>query len=502
MKRLNTLFLSAALVTLAAAPELRAQTTDAPTTGESITIEVAETKDKEINIGAFAPAGNAWIDINGDGVCQNNERLGRDSARPEDYTDIYYMGPEVQTFALDENTREVHIYGEIEAIRFENSYTHTAPIKIDLSKTATLKFIRIYECEELEDVTFPTPENNICEVLTIQYTPLQELDLSGFETLKVLVASFNKQLRSVKRDRCEDMEELDFSFTMIPSVDLSLTPALASLYLCKAQLSEIDLTPTPDLEELSIGANNLTKIDLSKTPNLTYLSIYENELNEIDVTPLANLEILEVEQNKLTKLDLSKNVNLEELTLHLNKINALDLSMLKELHLLSIYENNISEQEMEQVIAKMPQCKKPSEDDEYEELWGHLYIVNTLSPQGNVCNILQVAKLKEKGWTPFDVKGADPQEFMNDAVEYAGSTPTGLCNPIQQDKVQITYTPTAIRVEGLAPRTAVTLFDAQGQLLTRVNSLRSPMVQISREALPAGAYILSIAGKSYKVVLD
>lgn len=501
MKRLNTLFLSAALVTLAAAPELRAQTTDAPTTGESITIEVAETKDKEINIGAFAPAGNAWIDINGDGVCQNNERLGRDSARPEDYTDIYYMGPEVQTFALDENTREVHIYGEIEAIRFENSYTHTAPIKIDLSKTATLKFIRIYECEELEDVTFPTPENNICEVLTIQYTPLQELDLSGFETLKVLVASFNKQLRSVKRDRCEDMEALDFSFTMIPSVDLSLTPALASLYLCKAQLSEIDLTPTPDLEELSIGANNLTKIDLSKTPNLTYLSIYENELNEIDVTPLANLEILEVEQNKLTKLDLSKNTILEELTLHLNEITSLDLSTLEELHFLSIYENNISEQAMQQIIDKMPQCKKMPED-EGDELWGALYIVNTKSPKGNVCNTLQVAKLKEMGWTPYDVNGADPEDFMLAPVEYEGSTPTHVATPTGSDELQITCTPTAIRVEGLAPRTAVTLFDAQGQLLTRVNSLRSPMVQISREALPAGAYILSIAGKSYKVVLD
>lgn len=501
MKRLNTLFLSAALVTLAAAPELRAQTTDAPTTGESITIEVAETKDKEINIGAFAPAGNAWIDINGDGVCQNNERLGRDSARPEDYTDVFYMGPEVQTFALDENIREVHIYGEIEAIRFENSYTHTAPIKIDLSKTATLKFIRIYECEELEDVTFPTPENNICEVLTIQYTPLQELDLSGFETLKVLVASFNKQLRSVKRDRCEDMLELDFSFTMIPSVDLSLTPALASLYLCKAQLSEIDLTPTPDLEELSIGANNLTKIDLSKTPNLTYLSIYENELKEIDVTPLANLEILEVEQNKLTKLDLSKNTILEELTLHLNEITSLDLSMLEDLHFLSIYENNISEQAMQQIIDKMPQCKKMPED-EGDELWGALYIVNTKSPKGNVCNTLQVAKLKEMGWTPYDVNGADPQDFMLAPVEYEGSTPTHVATPTGSDELQISCTPTAIRVEGLAPRTAVTLFDAQGQLLTRVNSLRSPMVQISREALPAGAYILSIAGKSYKVVLD
>ena len=501
MKRLNTLFLSAALVTLAAAPELRAQTTDAPTTGESITIEVAETKDKEINIGAFAPAGNAWIDINGDGVCQNNERLGRDSARPEDYTDIYYMGPEVQTFALDENTREVHIYGEIEAIRFENSYTHTAPIKIDLSKTTMLKFLRIYECEELEDVTFPTRENNICEVLTIQYTPLQELDLSGFETLKVLVASFNKQLRSVKRDRCEDMEELDFSFTMIPSVDLSLTPALASLYLCKAQLSEIDLTPTPDLEELSIGANNLTKIDLSKTPNLTYLSIYENELNEIDVTPLANLEILEVEQNKLTKLDLSKNTILEELTLHLNEITSLDLSMLEELHFLSFYENNISEQAMQQIIDKMPQCKKMPEG-EGDELWGALYVVNTKSPKGNVCNTLQVAKLKEMGWKPYDVNGADPQDFMLAPVEYEGSTPTHVATPTGSDELQISCTPTAIRVEGLAPRTAVTLFDAQGQLLTRVNSLRSPMVQISREALPAGAYILSIAGKSYKVVLD
>lgn len=504
MKRLNTLslLLSAALVTLTTSPVLRAQTTDAPTTGESITIELSETKDKVLCVGAFTPDRNAWIDINGDGECQDNERLGRDSERPEDYTDIFYMGPEVQYFNLDENTPKIHIYGELEALRFENSETQTAPVSIDLSKTTKMKFFRAYECEELQGVTFPDQENNCCEVLIIQYSALEELDLSSFESLKVLVASFNKQLRSVTQAHCEDMKELDFSFTMIPSIDLSLTPGLMYLYLCMAQLSEIDLSPTPDLEELSIGANYLTKIDLSKTPYLYYLSIYENELEEIDVTSLEDLEILEVEQNKLTKLDLSKNVNLEELTLHLNKITSLDLSMLKELHLLSIYENNISEQEMEQVIAKMPQCKKPSEDDEYEELWGYLYIVNTLSPQGNVCNTLQVAKLKEMGWTPLDVKGADPQEFMNGAVEYEGSTPTHVTSPTKSDELRISYTPTAIRVDGLTPGTVVSLFDAQGQLLRRINSRRSPMVQISRDVLPAGSYILTIAGESYKVVLD
>ena len=423
MKRLNTLFLSAALVTLTAAPELRAQTTDAPTTGESITIELTETKDKEINIGAFAPAGNAWIDINGDGVCQDNERLGRNSTRPEDYTDIFYMGPEIETFTLDEKTQMVHIYGEIEAIRFEKSYTQTSPISIDLSKATTPKYIRIYECEELTDVTFPTLEKNNCEVLLIQYTALQELDLSSFEKLKVLVTSFNEQLRSVKQTKCEDMEELDFSFTLIPSVDLSFTPALASLYLCKAQLSEIDLTPTPDLEWLSIGANNLTKIDLSKTPGLTYLSIYDNELKEIDVTPLSNLEILEVEQNKLTKLDLSKNTNLEELTLHLNEITALDLSMLEELHYLSIFENNISEQAMQQVIDKMPRCKTMPED-EGDELWGALYVVNTKSPNGNVCNTLQVAKLKEMGWNAIiylaAITSIDPELYEAAELDGAG----------------------------------------------------------------------------------
>lgn len=219
------------------------------------------------------------------------------------------------------------------------------------------------------------------------------------------------------------------------------------------------------------------------------------------MTPLANLEILEVEQNKLTKLDLRKNTILEELTLHLNEITSLDLSMLEELHFLSIFENNISEQAMQQIIDKMPQCKKMPEG-EGDELWGALYIVNTKSPKGNVCNTLQVAKLKEMGWTPYDVNGADPQDFMLAPVEYEGSTPTHVATPTGSDELQISCTPTAIRVEGLAPRTAVTLFDAQGQLLTRVNSLRSPMVQISREALPAGAYILSIAGKSYKVVLD
>ena len=77
MKRLNTLslLLSAALVTLTTSPVLRAQTTDAPTTGESITIELSETKDKVLCVGAFTPDRNAWIDINGDGECQDNERL-------------------------------------------------------------------------------------------------------------------------------------------------------------------------------------------------------------------------------------------------------------------------------------------------------------------------------------------------------------------------------------------------------------------------------------------
>ena len=504
MKRFTThVTLAAALLLSMTSTALKAQISDAPTTGEYVTIQLSQTKDKVLYAGVFAPDNDIWIDLNGDGECQPKERIGRNTERPEDYTDVFYDGPKTEIFELVEGVQTLRIYGKIEALRFSDSETHTSPKSVDLSQCTALRYFKLYECMDLETITPPLPENDCCEMLSIQYTPLQTLDLSSFKKLLVLVASFNKQLESVKLAECPKMFDLDCSFTKISKIDLSKVPALTGLYLCMTQHQNIDLSLSPNLQLLSLGGNYLKNIDLSKTPKLTNLSLFDNELTTIDVSMLPNLEILELEQNNLKTVDVSKNKELKELTMHINNISDLDLSMLPNLHLITLSDNNISEEAMGKIVSKIPQCKEFNEDGEEEkaDLWGHCYIVNTPSPTSNVCNTLQVAELKKKGWTPYDVNGtADPQGFMTNAVEYAGSTPTGICSPIDENGVKISQTATGVQIQGLNANTHVYLFNTSGEMLQRYNSLRSDEVNIPTEGYPAGTYFVAIGNKSYKVI--
>lgn len=477
---------------------------DASTSDEYITIKFSETKDKVLYVGVVAPDKDAWIDLNGDGVCQPSERLGRTSEPPTDYTDLFYMGPDLEAFDLDENVKTLHLYGTIEALRVTNSETNTSPQSVDLSQCTALKYFKAYECMDLEEIIHPTPENNVCEMLSIKYCPLQSLDLSNYESLLVLEASFNENLEDITLIECPEMDELDLSFTKIAEVDLSKVPALTGLYICQAKLTSLDLSHVPNLEILSLGANYFDKLDLSPVPNVTYLSLFDNYLTTIDVSKLTELSELELEQNKLKTIDLGSNTQLKQLTLHLNELTALDLSMLPNLHLITIYDNNISEETMEQIVAKVPQCKEYNEEEDEEgnsELWGHIYVVNLPSPSSNVCNTQQVAVLKEKGWTPFDVNGGSSQDFMLDAVEYSGSTPSGICSPIEEGGINLLYTASGVRIQGLAPRTSVSLYSTSGELLQRYNSLRSTEVNIQSAHYPAGSYIVTIGNKGYKITL-
>ena len=110
MKRFTThVSLATALLLSMTSTALKAQITDAPTTGECVTIELSQTKDKVLYAGVFAPDNDVWIDLNGDGECQPKERIGRNTERPEDYTDVFYDGPKTEIFELVEGVQTLRI---------------------------------------------------------------------------------------------------------------------------------------------------------------------------------------------------------------------------------------------------------------------------------------------------------------------------------------------------------------------------------------------------------
>ena len=65
MKRFTThVTLAAALLLSMTSTALKAQISDAPTTGEYVTIQLSQTKDKVLYTGVFAPDNDVWIDLN------------------------------------------------------------------------------------------------------------------------------------------------------------------------------------------------------------------------------------------------------------------------------------------------------------------------------------------------------------------------------------------------------------------------------------------------------
>ncbi len=160
MKRFTHVTLAAALLLSMTSTALKAQISDAPTTGEYVTIQLSQTKDKVLYAGLFSPDNDAWIDLNGDGECQIKERIGRNTERPEDYTDVSYDGPKTEIFELVEGVQTLHIYGKIEALRFINSETHTSPKSADLSQCTALRYFKLYECMYLEKIIPPLKKNS------------------------------------------------------------------------------------------------------------------------------------------------------------------------------------------------------------------------------------------------------------------------------------------------------------------------------------------------------
>ena len=283
---------------------------------------ITDDENAALLIGVVAPVDGCWIDLNGDGKCQDNEKIQKGTAK--------------RAIDLPKDLTNTTIYGPITYLNLNR----TALTSIDLSKINTLEELWCYQ------------------------TGIMELDVTGQPNLKKLFCHSN-MIKELDLSKNPKLRELGVQNCMLKSIDLSKLPELEEAVLSGNKISSIDLTHNPKLKLFLGEKMNLTSLDLSKCPEITFIQCSENyDLKTVDLSMLPELEVFKADLigmesldvshnpklkqlhlggNKLTALDLSKNPLLEELNLNNNQLTSLDfLSDVPKLNMLTIKRNKFT----------------------------------------------------------------------------------------------------------------------------------------------------------------
>ena len=321
MKKNYTLLLLLVMTLLGVATQTKAQ---APLMEPSINLTfITDDENASLLIGVIAPVDGCWIDLNGDGQCQDNEKIQK--------------GKEKRAIDLPKDLTKTTIYGPITYLNLNK----TALTAIDLSKINTLEELWCYQTgiTQLDVTGHPNLKELFCHSNMIK-----ELDLSKNTKLKELGVQ-NCMLKAIDLSNLPELEVVVLSGNKISSVDLTHNPKLKVFHGEKMALTSLDLSKCPELTLIQCSQNyDLKTVDLSMLPNLEVFKADLIGLKSIDVSHNPKLKQLHLGGNNLTTLDLSKNPLLEELNLNLNKkLTSLDfLSDLPELKMLAIKKINLT----------------------------------------------------------------------------------------------------------------------------------------------------------------
>ena len=321
MKKNYTLLLLLAMTLLGVATQAKAQ---APLMEPSVDLTfITDDENASLLIGVIAPVDGCWIDLNGDGQCQDNEKIQK--------------GTEKRAIDLPKDLTKTTIYGPITYLNLNK----TALTAIDLSKINTLEELWCYQTgiKELDVTGQPNLNKLFCHS-----TVIKELDLSKNPKLKELGVQ-NCILKAIDLSNLPELEVVVLSGNKISSVDLTHNPKLKVFHGEKMALTSLDLSKCPELTLIQCSQNyDLKTVDLSMLPNLEVFKADLIGMKSLDVSHNPKLKQLHLGGNKLTTLDLSKNLLLEELNLNNNKkLSSLDfLSSLPELKMLTIKKTNLT----------------------------------------------------------------------------------------------------------------------------------------------------------------
>ena len=227
--------------------------------------------------------------------------------------------------------------------------------------------------------------------LCASYSPLSELDLTGFTELEFIELAFCYNLSTLKLDTHTSLERLCVEDCNLSSIDLSGCPELADYRGASNRYISINWGNTgTKIWHISMENNpqftaNLP--DLTQFPVLRELLIPEANQKGLFICHSSVIEMIDAYDNHYTSADISGCTNLKELSLSGSKLTFLDLGTADYLTEVDLFNCNLTESLTDYVLQTL---------DEAGLSDGVLYLKGNAPPSasGLVCH----DNLKNKGW--------------------------------------------------------------------------------------------------------
>ena len=182
--------------------------------------------------------------------------------------------------------------------------------------------------------------------LSLSYTALKEINLSGNPKLEDVHISKNPYLKSVDVSQNLELTMLYVIYNAVEEVNLSNLPKLNMVNLSGNLISQLKLDGT-DAEFLFVEDNLIKDIDLSNTRSIRDLRLQGNPLNSIDLSNLHDLKTLFVNDTGIASLDISFNRELGLVVAFNNNIEHIRFDDNPNLKVANVENNPLNEETLD-----------------------------------------------------------------------------------------------------------------------------------------------------------
>ena len=380
-------------------------------------------------------------------------------------------------------------------------------------------------------------------------------DAATIETLRLT----RNKIEQIDLSRLPNLKELQITDNKLAELSLSATPKLEELYCGYNKLTQLAVERTPLLSVLNCNDNQISA--LASLPKLEIAVLSGNAFGEsLDLSANKKLRVLDIENCQLTQIKLESEY-LERIKANGNKLTALQLipyaGLALNLHSLDVRDNSFTACDLNDLLIQLPPAGDTSEGGYRMQLkgtpgattydkallkgWiadsestsegcetakifdastkphGHAYIA-VGDKKFNFADPIRrsvggsIVLVPDKGYIPDYCKwGTSKLTAQDEAgtiyffvlsnnvfVSYAFKKDTGVAPVTDRPNVWvITPTATGWDIETPYSQTSYELYDLTGQL--RVHGVTDQTGRLSCE-LPAGSYLLSIAGATIKLI--
>ena len=273
---------------------------------------------------------------------------------------------------------------------------------------------------------------------------------------------------SITLEDCTDLYKLDCRQNDLTEIVLKNTNNIEELYCVENEIRALDLSNQTQLNSLDCSMNFIKTLSLKNCPLLTFLTCYENQLQTLDLTDSPNL------QNIICSL---------------NQISELKLGKVDQLTSLSATVNHLRGDAMKRVMEALPDRTGAATPGLFGAYAG--WDKN----EQNQCTTEDVAIAKKKNW---EVNQHDGEDW----VPYPGE-PTSL-EAMGQKAPELYVTPSnkVLCINNASPDTSVRLYSTEGELMAHGRTDTNGASRLHIESLATGVYIVSIGGRTHKLLIQ